>query len=213
MLDLVTIVTAPSKAVVPSSEELALNAEYTGSEFIVLGEITGHFGVKGWLKIKSFTRPIEHILDFPEWFVGILNEAKKPLAPQRFEVIDGRKQGPGLVVKLASVDSREQAETILKKSILIRQSALEDLAAGEYYWSQLVGLQVINTDGIDFGHIDHLLETGANDVMVVSDRSGSDVVNGMGEGCNERLLPWSDEVVLRVDLKSGTMLVDWEADF
>lgn len=77
---------------------------------------------------------------------------------------------------------------------------------GEYYWSQLIGLKVVNTAGVDLGRVDHLVETGANDVLVVLDFDQNDKNI-------ERLLPWTEQVVLEVDFEQRTILVDWDADF
>ena len=201
-------------------------------DYIVLGKITGHFGVKGWVKIKSYTRPVEHILDFSIWNMaaGQVDDQDvrttdrdrvHPVESESLVLTEGRKQGQIVIASLENIGSREDAESVIGKSILVPQNSLEGLAAGEYYWSQLIGLKVRNTDGIDFGRIDHLLETGANDVMVVIEmnstppgpENGSMEEHSASKPGIERLLPWTNQVVVKVDLEQGTMLVDWDVGF
>ncbi|MCY1450430.1 Ribosome maturation factor RimM [compost metagenome] len=115
-------------------------------------------------------------------------------------------QGNVLVAKLKGLDDREVARTYADFEILVPRSELPELSEGEFYWSQLEGLKVIDQSGQLLGIIDHLLETGANDVMVVKPCAGS-----LDE--RERLLPYTEQCVLAVDLAAGEMRVDWDADF
>jgi 16S rRNA processing protein RimM len=191
---------------------LNLNAYSSPEKYIVLGEITGHYGIKGWVKVKSYTRPFQQIFEYPDWYLSLdkTNRKRKGwglnsrLGP--FNLKSGKKIGKNLVAWLSGVDSREAAESLIGKSIEIPEAWLPTPDNGEYYWSQLIGLKVTNVAGVDLGQVDHLLETGANDVLVVSDFDQND--NSI-----ERLLPWSEQVVLDVDLEQGTIMVDWDADF
>lgn len=179
---------------------------------MTLGEITGHHGVKGWVKVKSYTRPIEQIFDYPEWYLSEKRANRirsnwvstARLGPLRLK--SSQASGKALVACLGDVESRSEAEGFIGKMIQVPEEALPELDSGEYYWSQLIGLQVENTEGIRLGQVDHLLETGANDVLVVTDK-GAD-----GEVV-ERLLPWTDHAVIRVDLERSMLLVDWDPEF
>ncbi|WP_369700301.1 ribosome maturation factor RimM [Halomonas sp. I5-271120] len=166
-------------------------------QHVVLGKLTSTYGVKGWLKVYSYTSPMDGILDYPEWQLrldGKLVDRK---------LAQGRQHGKGLVAQLDGVTSREQAEQLAGAEILLPKQSLPPLEAGEYYWHQLEGLQVTTNDGESLGHVAYLFETGANDVMVVKDADGK-----------ERLLPFlPDEVVLEVDLAAGGMTVDWDPEF
>ena len=124
--------------------------------------------------------------------------------------------GRGWVVKLAGYDDREASQTLIGRHIGIDRSRLEPLPEGDYYWLDLIGLSVVNLEGVVLGKIDHLLETGANDVMVVHSVPSPAGLYQRGMDKNtrtERLLPWTSDVVTRVDLDSGVMTVDWQEDY
>ena len=118
-------------------------------------------------------------------------------------LLEGRPHGKGLVAKFEGVGDRNAAEAIRNVDLFIARSALAELEADEYYWHELVGLEVMTADGTALGKVDHLLETGAHDVIVVKDNEGT-----------ECLIPFvPSEVVQRVDLEARTMTVAWQADF
>ena len=158
------------------------------------GRISGLFGVQGWVKVFSHARPREAIIGYSPWLVKLGGEWRE------VKVEEGRAQGKGVVAKLAGVDDRDQATRFVGAEIAIRLSQLPPLEKGEYYWAQLVGLEVVNLAGQSFGKVDRLFDTGANDVMVV--RNGS-----------ERWVPATAGVIREVDLEAGVMRVDWDADF
>ena len=110
------------------------------------------------------------------------------------------------MASLKGLTDREVARTYVDFEICVPRSELPALDDGEYYWYQLQGLKVLNQAGQLLGQVDHLLETGANDVLVVKPCAGS-------LDDRERLLPYTDHCVLKVDLDSGEMQVDWDADF
>jgi 16S rRNA processing protein RimM len=117
------------------------------------------------------------------------------------EVRDGRPHGKGVVALLASCADREQAQALAGTEVAVRREQLPALAEGEYYWTDLIGLEVVCRDGRSLGRVTGLVETGANDVLVV-------------QGDRERLLPFvPGPVVLAVDLVAGQVRVDWDPDF
>jgi len=126
---------------------------------VPLGYISAVHGVKGFVKVHSWTRPMEAILDYRPWLLG---EQKSPV-----KIIDGRKQGKGLVALLPGFEDREQAITLVGQQIFVGRDQLPATAEGEYYWSDLEGLEVHTTNGDLLGRVDRLMETGANDVLVV----------------------------------------------
>jgi 16S rRNA processing protein RimM len=120
---------------------------------------------------------------------------------QEFAVEASRVQSNGIVVRLEGCRDRESAVALRHAMVAVPRSALPEPEAGEYYWHDLIGLTVMTTDGVELGHVDHLFETGANDVLVV-------------QGDRERLIPWiQDQVVQRIDLTDGRMIVDWDPSF
>jgi 16S rRNA processing protein RimM len=166
-------------------------------EFVPVGKISGAFGVKGWMKIYSFTEPRANILQYSPLFISRHGEWIE------VEVSGGHSQGKGIVMGLAQVTDRDQVTPLIGAELAIKKSQLAPAEEGEYYWSDLVGLMVINHQNQTLGKVDHLVETGANDVLVVLD-----------EQRNERLIPFVlDEIVEKVDLDSQTIHVDWDVDY
>ncbi|WP_127476253.1 ribosome maturation factor RimM [Sulfurivermis fontis] len=161
---------------------------------IVVGRIAGLFGVRGWVKVFSHTQPLDNILRYSPWLV--LRDGQwlpmKPLA--------GRIHGKGIVAHLEGCDDRDAAAALVGSDIAIVRSQLPRAAADEVYWADLIGLKVVTLEGVELGVVDHLLETGANDVVVV-------------RGERERLLPYVDQVIREVDLHGGLLRVDWDPEF
>ena len=177
-----------------------MNATPSAEDLVVLGKITSVHGVRGEVKIYSFTDPIDNLLDYRQWTL------KRDGDVRQMELVSGRLQGKVLVAKLKGLDDREVARTFAGFDICVPREQLPDLDDGEFYWYQLVGLKVIDLQGQLLGRVDHLLETGANDVMVVKPCAGS-------LDDRERLLPYTEQCVQQVDLVAGEMRVDWDADF
>jgi len=163
----------------------------TTEKNVVLGYISGLYGVKGWVKIFSYTQPKENILSYSPWH----------LKQQNVEIEDGRIHGKGIIAKLIGFDDRESAAKLLNQNIAVARKCLADLQSDEYYWVDLIGLHVINQDGSHLGRVDQLFATGANDVVVVKD------------GQKEHLLPFLKWVVLEIDLDARIMRVDWDTEF
>jgi 16S rRNA processing protein RimM len=173
----------------------------TSEEMTVLGRISAAYGIKGWIKIYSFTDPIENIFSYQPWYL------KQQGGWKQIEVLNGRHQGKGIIAQIANCETRNDAESYKGIEIAVPASALAELEDGEYYWSQLQGLVVLNTNNQRFGVIDHILETGANDVLVV--QADTESIDGQ-----ERLIPYiEDKVVQSVDLETGTMIIDWDASW
>jgi len=164
-------------------------------ELLELGKISGVFGVKGWVKVYSYTDPREGITDYSPWRV------KQQGQWREYQVEAGKRQGKTVVAKLKGIDDRDQAQLLTGGVIAILPDQLRELADNEYYWRQLQGLRVVNTEGVELGVISHMMETGANDVMVVS-------------GDRERLIPFTQgHTVVNVDLDAGVITVDWDPEF
>jgi 16S rRNA processing protein RimM len=161
---------------------------------ITLGKIVGVFGVRGWVKVFSETRPREQIFKYSPWMLELNGTAIE------IEVLHGRVQGKGLVASLTGYTDCDAARQLIGADITIPQQALPAAGIDEYYWSQLIGLSVENTQGIELGEVVSLFETGANDVMVV-------------KGEKERLIPFTEFAVLGIDLDSGKINVDWDPEF
>jgi len=136
---------------------------------------------------------MEAILEYQPWLLG---EDKRPV-----KIIDGRKQGKGLAALLPGFEDREQAATLVGSQIFVRRDQLPATDEDEYYWSDLEGLDVHTTKGEVLGRVERLMETGANDVLVI-------------RGEREHLVPFiQGQYVSRVDLENGLIEVDWDPEF
>lgn len=161
---------------------------------VVMGYIAGVFGTRGWLKVHSYTRPRDKLLSYPAWLLG------RPGAWRDVRVIGHRVQGNGIVVALEGIDSREHAEPLLRQQVAVPRAAFPELAAGSYYWADLLGLSVLTREGHVLGVVDRLIEAGDHDVMVI-------------RGEREYLIPFvSGHYVLKVDEAAGVITVDWHVD-
>lgn len=162
---------------------------------VVLGKTSGAFGIKGWVKVFSYTSPPEQIFDYRQWYIkqsGQWNPVK---------LKSGRPQGKGLIAQIDGIADRNAAEALGRCEIAIMRDQLPKLRENEFYWSDLIGMQVVDTKGKSFGKVKALIETGANDVLVVN-------------GDEERLVPWIwDQVIQSVSLQEKLITVDWDPDF
>ncbi|MES1943689.1 16S rRNA-processing protein RimM [Salinisphaera sp. PC39] len=171
-----------------------------GSGTVLLGRINGLFGVRGWVKVYSYTDPAANILDFPLWHVGRDGESR----PMR--LVEGRVQGKGLVARLAPadgdpIDDRDEAAALVGCDIAVDRDDLPPLPEGEYYWADLLGLRVVNREGDELGTVSHMMDTGVHGVLVVN-------------GERERLIPFVPGVIVDdVDLAAGRITVDWLPDW
>jgi len=162
---------------------------------ITLGRINGHFGVKGWVKIYSHTQPKEQIVKYSPWLL------KQGGEWHSIKVLEGKAHGKTVIARLEGVDSRELAESLIGAEIAINRNQMQAPAEGEYYWLDLIGLRAQNLAGEDLGEVINLMETGANDVLVV-------------RGERERLIPFvQGQFIKEVDLDSGKIRVDWDPEF
>ena len=161
---------------------------------IEIGEIKAAFGVKGWVKIFSFTRPIENIFEYKHWFIG--NSANY------IEVEDSQvRPNKGLIAKLKGIEDRNQAQMLIGSVICVNEDSFSPLQQGEFYWSQLIGLDVVNKADDHLGQVVQMIETGANDVLVVKDDQ------------TQRLIPYAKSVVVKVSIENHLIVVDWEPDY
>lgn len=177
--------------------------EKRSSNLVDIGQVTGVFGVKGWVKLRSDTQPKENILNYSPWFL------KTRYGVKTYEIVEGKPHGNTLVAHIKGIDDRDQASELARVTIAVEKQQLPELDAEEYYWHQLEGLSVVTTFGGDkrLGRVSHLLETGANDVLVVKpdDESIDD---------KERLIPYlPGEFIEQISLETGCITVDWDPEF
>ena len=163
---------------------------------IYLGKITGAHGIKGWLKIQSFSSPPENILNYPSWIIN--NQGEEDF----YSIEQGRKQNNKIVVKLENIDNRNTAESLINSKIQILRSDLPKLSNENYYWSDLVGLSVLNSEEKVIGKIESLIETGANDVMVIITLKDERI-----------LIPFvMHEIIKEVSVELNYIKIDWSIE-
>lgn len=171
------------------------------NDMIVLGHISGLFGIKGWVKVYSHTSPRDNILRYSPWY---LQQQGEWIA---YRLEEGKQHGKGIIARLENCRDRDSAAGLVGKEIAITRQQLPALDKDEYYWSDLQGLQVINQQGVELGKVSHLIETGSNDVLVVEQAES-------GRKTRERLIPYiREQVIKNVDLDKGVISVDWDPDF
>lgn len=171
--------------------------------YITAGKVAGVFGVKGWVKVKTFTGSPEAILDYTPWYF----ESPRTGGLEVGEVVESRVTDKGVIVLLKGINDRDEAKALVGASILIDKCLLPALEESEFYWHELEGLRVRTLTGTDLGSISHLMETGANDVVVVK---------GDDAACDqrERLIPYlPEQVIMSVDLGQRLMTVDWDPEY
>lgn len=163
---------------------------------IIIGAVSGSYGVKGWIKVRSFTDPPENILTYEPWWL------ENKGSSQCWQVRAGKVHGPGaVVVELAGLDTPEQAQALKGLQVAVDRDRFPPPAPGEYYQVDLLGLTVRNLKGCVFGKVTEVMPTGANDVLIV-------------DGERERLIPFVQPDTIRsVDLQSGVIEVDWDEEF
>jgi 16S rRNA processing protein RimM len=166
----------------------------TSDRIVLLGSIGGAFGVQGWVKINSYTDPPANILDYRVWQIGRAGKY------QPVEIEEGRVTAKGVLAKLVGIDTPEDARLQVGADIAVARSELPPAAPGEYYWSDLEGLEVVTKDDLVLGRVDHFRSTPGGDVVVV-------------RGEREHWIPFVKERIVKVDLGAGRIVLDWAQDW
>ena len=160
-----------------------------------MAKISSPYGVKGWVKIFSFTEKLDSLLAYKKFFLS--KDQKNWLGKEVKEI---KLHGKSIIVKFLEIDSRSEAENLKDYLIGVSKDLLPKLNKGQYYWNELIGFEVLNLKNISFGNVDTFIETGANDVIVV-------------RGDKERLIPYTSNTVLKVDTGGEKIIVDWDEEF
>lgn len=162
---------------------------------VVMGKIVAAQGIQGWVKVQTFTEYLDSLLDYDVWYLG--NEA----AWQATKVLEAKVHGKVVVAKLEGVADRNEAERLKGRLVAVPRAELPEQDEDEYYWSDLIGMTVRNQQDEVLGTVENLLETGANDVLVLQGAHG------------QLMLPFIESVVQDVDLAGKIIRVDWKADY
>jgi len=163
---------------------------------VIMGRIAAAHGIRGLVKIQPFTEHLDSLLDYRTWWIGHEHGPWREVQAEQCEV-----HGKTLVAQLPDCPDRTAAEKLKGLLIAVPRSSLPKQGEGEYYWSDLIGLAVVNEADITLGTVSNLLETGANEVLSVRGDSG------------EILIPFVASAIRQVDLKNRIIRVDWSADY
>ncbi len=166
------------------------------TNLVIMGRIVAPYGVFGWLKVLPETEQLDGLLDYKTWWIGKDNDWRE------LKVEEAKIHNDVIVVKLQGITERDGALACKGKQVAVPRALLPKLKADEYYWSDLIGLNVKNQQNVDFGKIIDVFATGANDVIAAKSEAGI-----------ERLIPYIESAILAVNMVDKTMLVDWDADF
>ena len=159
-----------------------------------MGRVAAPHGVQGWIRVRTFTEEPDGLAVYANWWLGDAHGWTR----RRVEASEVRAQG--FFAKLEGCDDRNTAEGLARQEVAVPRVALPAIASGEYYWTDLVGARVLNREGAVLGTVESLIETGANDVLVV-------------QGERERLVPFVDHVIVEVALERGVLVVEWGLDY
>jgi 16S rRNA processing protein RimM len=164
-------------------------------QLINVGRVSGVFGVKGWVKVFSFTNPKKNIINYSPWLLKRGNEERQ------VKVVDGVVHSKAVIAQLDGINDRDLAAKLMGWDVFISPDQLPKVAKDEYYWYELIGLSVETNLGVSLGVVDSLLETGANDVLIV-------------KGERERAIPFiQGQTIISIDQEARRVIVDWEPDF
>lgn len=172
------------------------------SDGVPVGRVGSAYGIKGWVKVTSFTDPAENVFAYAPW---VLRDSQGNRGDIAIELLESKQHGKGWIAKLDGVTDRNSAEELKGLQIIVDRSRLPEPASGHYYWADLEGLQVQDSNGQVLGHIDHLLETGSADVMVIVNDQAA---GGENTRCLIPFIP--GDTVTAVDLEAGSLRVNWE---
>jgi 16S rRNA processing protein RimM len=174
---------------------------------VVMGRIVAPYGIFGWLKVQTSTESIDSLFDYPDWWLGREDNSTQPgieNSPwQKYSVETAKVHNDTLLVKLKGVNDRDAALALKSKHVAVPREEFPEAEEGEYYWSDLIGLNVTNQQGVILGLVSDVFETGANDVIVIKDPKDG----------KERLLPFVDQTILDVNIADKTILVDWPIEW
>ena len=157
---------------------------------LIVGRFGKTFGVQGWIKLQSFTTPTDNILKYQPWYI------KKRRGWQILEITGSDFKGETIIIKLPGCNDPETAKRYTNCQIAVDRSQLPEIDENEHYWADLIGMSVVTTKGIKLGIVNSLLETGANDVLVI-------------KGKEEFLLPYVKEIIKNINKNTKTITVEW----
>lgn len=176
---------------------------------VEVGRIVEAWGLKGWVRVQPYATPAAALLAARRWFLRPSDKFPAPAIagahwPAMLDIAEVREHGDGLVASSRQIADRSAAEALRNARIFVARTHFPKAAVDEFYWADLIGLAVVNRDGVRLGIVAGLIDTGPQSVLRVA---------GSEPGSDERLIPFVAAYVDSVDLASRTIVVDWQLDF
>jgi 16S rRNA processing protein RimM len=162
---------------------------------VEVGRLGAAHGVRGWMRVQSFTDPPQRLFEWRQWLLQ--SEAG---ATREMKLLEARPQGNGWIARLEGVDERDAASRLSGSLVLVDRVEFAPTGAREHYRADLVGFEVKNLEGALLGVVDHFVDTPGNAVMVI-------------RGAREYLVPVTAQHLRKVDVESRGLIVDWPEDF
>jgi 16S rRNA processing protein RimM len=174
---------------------------------IVLGKVTGYFGVRGWVKLYSYTEPIDNIVRYNSLLIKLKGDW------QNITLDEGKAHGKGVVAHFTGYDTRDDVAQLLGAELAINSEFLKPLGKNDFYWHDLIGLQVRNLEGIVFGQVRQIIETAAHDVLLIQPEQQHEQ-KGTENKPGDILIPFVlEHYIIKVDINNGFILVEWQPEW
>jgi 16S rRNA processing protein RimM len=158
---------------------------------VIMGRVSAPYGLKGWIKVQAFTHALDGLLNYQQWWIGDKGEWRQ------HRISESAVHGSVVVAHLEGFNDRNAATSLRGRDVAVSRDSMPEIRGPEFYWSDLLGLEVVRGDADRLGRITKILETGANSVLVVT-------------GDKEVLIPFIEGVIVQVDLKAKKLTVDWD---
>ncbi len=183
-----------------------LEAAELPSDAIEVGRIQDAWGIKGWFRVLPYSADPEALFSSKRWYLMPSEKGAKTFSGvAKLAVKEAKVHSDGVVASAHEVDDRTGAEALRGARIFIARSSFPTAEKDEYYWIDLIGLNVVNREGVPLGVVTELLATGAQTVLVMECEQDGKVV--------ERMIPFVSAYVDNVILADKRILVDWQPDY
>lgn len=176
------------------------------SDAVEVARVGDAWGVKGWIKLLPFSADPQALFSSKRWFVQPSERGPRAFdGTALLRVREAREHSGGVVAHIDGVDDRDAAEALRGARVFVRRASFPSTAADEFYWIDLIALDVVNRQGESLGRVHELLQTAAQTVLVLRYQEGGKTL--------ERMIPFVAAFVDGVDLEAGRITVDWQADY
>lgn len=183
----------------------ALTGDGVPDDLVLVGHISGAYGLNGWVRIKPYSADADALLHAKTWWLD------KP-ALRDVTMMQSKMHTEDIVAQLMGVADRDAAEALKGTTVQISRKHFPALSDNEFYWIDLIGLDVVNTQGVQLGQVSDMMDNGAHPILRVAASSGASVADGVKAG-QELLIPFVEQFVLTVDKTAKKITVDWESDY